>query len=661
MPKPKNSKNKDKKEIKIKAGKSSLGEFVKRSLPTDEEVEMFDEYAKEEVRDESIEESLSEIYQDDDGSAVDVKTLNIKKKKGFFFWFFAFIFASLVLAAAAYGAYYVYYGQGSSGDIQFLINGKDNVLAGEEFFYTVNYKNLSNVAVGDIEIKLAYPDNFMFLDSSPAPRLNNDLWRIDNLGAHRGGSIRIKGKIIGPAGKLNVITGSITYTPSNFSSRFKKEAAFKNKISGTGLEFGVESPSGVLVGEESEIIVKYKARDENFIDNFRLTVLPPENIKFISGEEKNAVPGVWRIAGIKEEAEEISVKFKVTEKKEQREELVLKFDYPGCSSAAKGAIEAEGGDDYCELYEEKVSFEVIKSDLNLNLIINGSQSDQGVDLGQVMNYSIVYANKGDSEMEDIIIMAVLNGDVLDWQTLNDEYKGKVSDNTISWSKDEIPQLESLGTGEEGIIDFSIKVKPFEKINIEPGKKYDIESYAQFSIGNIEPKENEDTKSNTIVSKINSDLSLNEQIRYFNDDNMAVGSGPLPPKAGEKTSYKVYWVITNNLHELNDLRVQAYLPDYVNWDDKNRSTVGVVEYSESDNKVTWNIGRLPISVYKAEAEFNISITPTEADVDKIMVLLPGTTVEAVDVETKAEISKTAKAKTTRLEDDEIAETDGRVVK
>ena len=659
MPKPKNSKNKSKKEIKVKAKKSSLSEFVKRSLPTDEEVEKFDEYAEEEVRDGSIEDSLSEIYQDDDGSAVDVKTLNIKKKKGFFFWFFAVIFAGFILAAAAYGVYYVYYEQGSSsGEVQFSIEGKENILSGEEFFYIVNYKNLSNIAIGNIEIKLAYPDNFMFLDSAPAARLNNDLWQINNLDAHRSGLIRIKGRIVGPANKTNIITGNITYTPANFSSQFKKEAAFENKISGTGIEFSIESPSGALVGEESEIIVRYKAREENFINNFRLTVEPLENMEFISGEEENAASGVWQVGEIGAEEKEVSIKFKITEKREPEEELVLKFEYPGCSANGDGIGSNEN---YCVFYEEKINFEVIKSDLNLNLIINGSQSDQGVDLGQTMNYSIVYANKGDSEMEDIIIMAVLNSEALDWQTLDDDYGGQIGDNIISWSKDEIPELESLDTGEEGVIDFSVKVKSFEEIEIEPGKKYGIESYAQFSIGNIEPKENEDTKSNTIINKINSDLSLDEQVRYFNDDNIAVGFGPLPPKVGEMTSYKVYWTITNNLHELNDLRIQADLPDYVNWDDKNRSTAGTVEYSESDRKVIWNIGRLPISVYKAEAEFSISITPTEADVDKIMVLLSNTTVEAVDVETKTDISKTTKAKTTRLEDDEIAETDGRVVR
>jgi hypothetical protein len=201
--------------------------------------------------------------------------------------------------------------------------------------------------------------------------------------------------------------------------------------------------------------------------------------------------------------------------------------------------------------------------------------------------------------------------------------------------------------------------PLEEINSASVSKYEVESYAQFAIGNIETKQNEDTKSNTILSKVNSDLKFNEEVRYFSEDNIAVGSGPLPPKVGQTTSFKVYWNLTNNLHELNNLRLESALPDYVTWNDKNRTTVGNIYYDESGRKVVWEIGRLPVSVYEAGAEFNISITPVESDRNKVLVLIPGTNIEATDSETNSTISKVGKAKTTKLEDDPIAVGDGRV--
>ena len=114
-----------------------------------------------------------------------------------------------------------------------------------------------------------------------------------------------------------------------------------------------------------------------------------------------------------------------------------------------------------------------------------------------------------------------------------------------------------------------------------------------------------------------------------------------------------------MHELKDLQVIADLPAYIQWDNKNRASVGSVEYDSETGNVVWKIGRLPNTIYRADAEFNISITPTIDDVNKIMVILPGTIVQAVDYETKDSINKTASAKTTKLEDDDIVESDGRV--
>lgn len=665
MPKPKknlNSKNQPVKseidveqnedEIKVQAGGSSLSEFVKRSLPSDEEVEKFDEYANDEFHDESIDESLEEIYQGENGE-VEVGKLKIRKKRGFFFWFLSIILTGIVLGGAAYGGYYYYSKNSVQGDVKFTIEAPESVMAGEEFFYTVDYKNLSNVGIKDIETRLHYPENFIFLDSiPPSENENNDSWKITDLESHRSGQIKIKGKLINDNDSANIVWGDMAYTPANFSSEFKKEATAETKISDTGIELSISHDSGVLIKEESEILIKYKARENNFLNNFRLFVERSDNTEFIREKdpakpEENFEEGIWKIAELKKEEQELKVAFKVKEKLGDEEKLVLNFQY------------SEDGEKYYTFSKKEINFEVIKSDLSLNLIINGARGDQGINFGDTLNYSVVFANKGETEMKDVVIMAVLDSVILDWSSLKDENKGKVSENTIAWSKNEIKKLESLKPGEEGTIDFSIKALAPEKVDLLPGGKYQVESYAQFSIENIKPKENEDTKSNTILNKINSDLNLIEQVRYYNDDNIAVGSGPLPPKVGETTSFKVYWNLSNNLHEIDNLRLKAVLPAYVNWDNKNRSTLGAIYYNDSSREVVWDIGRLPVSVYSAEAEFNISITPTAGDANKVLVLLPGTKTEALDTDTGSRIDKVSRAKTTKLEDDEIAQSDGRV--
>jgi hypothetical protein len=195
----------------------------------------------------------------------------------------------------------------------------------------------------------------------------------------------------------------------------------------------------------------------------------------------------------------------------------------------------------------------------------------------------------------------------------------------------------------------------------------IVSYAQFDFGE-EPsseadndEEENDNKSNTIINQINSDLSINQEVRYFDDNNIPVGNGPLPPEVGETSSFKVYWSITNNIHELRDTSVSVSLPDYISWDEKSRASTGRISYNQEEHKVVWQIGRLPVSVFRADAEFNISIRPKEEDRNKIMVLIPGAEVKATDNETGGEIEKKTDPKTTKLEDDEIANfsNDGRI--
>ncbi len=659
-------------EIKIKKGSSSLSEFVQRPIASDEEVEAFDEYAENEAKEEEIRESLEKIYQDDDGNSVDVKKMNIKPKRSWFFKLFTFAVVAFVFAGAIYGAYNYIYLKIISNKSSIILEfeTKKEIIAGEEFYYDLNYKNEDNVGLKNIEIKVQYPDNFIFLDSEPKASNNNNVWKIENLDSHRSNVIRIKGKLVGLIDSANIILADMTYTPQNFSSEFKKSTSFETKINDIGLDFSFSNSSSAIVNEINEIVIKFKPKEKNYIDNFRLNAERPEEVEIISVESNlknntppttasssaglviaSSTPDSWLISNFNKDANELKIKFKVKEKKQPSFNLKLKFELPE-QLIDLSTDQPNGTFKYHSFYEKDFLYDVIKGDLNINLIINGSALDQGVNFGQTLNYSINYANKGDTVMRDVILMAVLESDFLDWQSFKDQNNGKISGNTISWSKTEIPALTELASSAEGVIDFSIKLK--NQSDIDLSKLYQVKSYVQYS---IEGKSASDSKSNTIINKINSDLNLLEQVRYFNDDNIAVGSGPLPPKVGQSTSLKVYWSINNTLHDLNDLRVSVTLPANVKWDNKNRASYGSLEYNNQTNQVIWYLGHLPVSVYKADAEFNVNVNPTESDRNKIIIILPGTNITGIDAETNMQISKTLKAKTTKLEDDSMAAGDG----
>jgi uncharacterized repeat protein (TIGR01451 family) len=624
------------------------------------------QFADEEERENDINSSLSEIYKDAKGNQVDVDRLDVKKNRGIIFWFFTLVFFVLfLLAAGMYGYYYMFNIGSNLEEVEVRIEAEEKVSANEEFAYNIVCDNNSRVSLENVNLDIDYPDNFIFLESSEEPQEGNSSWHFNNIPAGETKTVEIKGKMISKKDSSNILLASMNYVPSNFSSEFEREDSSNMTIEGTGMDVSIKHPSDVLMGEEGEIIFDLTPQEKNFMEEFQIKGDIPENMEIIdaslAGEPKEENEkstgnleeigrGRWRINGLKDQEHELNLRFRFNEKASSTEGI--DFDF----------IKEYKGKEYI-FNEEDFSIKVLESDLELNMIIEGEKNDQSVNFGQKLNYSITYANRGESTMENVLIMAVLESDFLDWTTLKDNNNGEETGNTITWSKDEISKLEELEPGEEGSIDFSIQVAEFREEMLEK-TNFEIKSYAQYDLQTEEDSSIaiEDNKSNEIINEINSDVDLKEEVRYFDENNMPVGSGPLPPKVGETTEFKVYWTVTNNLHNLVDTKVEMELPEHIEWEGKSKTSAGNIDYEEDEGLVVWDIGKMPTTVYRVDAQFSISLTPGETDADKIMVLSSGPRVVAEDEKTGATIEKSEKPSTTKLKDDEIADmnNDGRIV-
>ncbi|MFA6171863.1 MAG: hypothetical protein WCW77_02315 [Patescibacteria group bacterium] len=604
-----------------------------------------------EAKNEEINESLVEIYEGDNGEMVDVKKFDIKKGHGAVFWSVVLI-SALAISSLAGWLYYDYVKKAPANEHFNLVitPSKDMVMAGEEVEIVLSYKNLEKVDIKALGIRAVFPENFVVLSSNPeavsASSTKNYLWKTESLGPNGSGEIRVRGKIFSKAGDKSSIYAEAAYVPDNFSSEFKKTAVFEIAVAGIGIDFNFDNFSSALIGEENTINVNFKKQDENYLDNFTMALNSQNgNLEIVSGPSllswikvSSTSPNEWRVGELSSEERQFPVKFKITQKKADTDQLTA-------------VISTEYGGIKYPIFEKQFSFDVIKGDLSLNLIINGSKNDQGVNLGDDLNYLLSFSNKGETTLKDVVIMAVIDGGAIDWAGLSDQNKGKVSGNTISWSKNEIPQLESVAPGSEGSIEFKLKVKD----RIGASSSAEIKNYARYNVSGSQGEK--DNVSNTIINKVNSQLNFTEKIQYFNDDNLPVGTGPTPPKAGEATTYKTTWAIGGNIHELSGTKVEMALPDGVSYAGKSYSNVGQIEYNDAERKITWNVGRLPVLSQDLTAEFSIGVSPVESDKNKIMVLSAGSVASGLDSETNSSVSGTSKAKTTKLEDDEIGASDG----
>ncbi len=648
--------NKSAKEEQLKSkvpqdSSSSLSKFVERPLPTEQEVSSFEKVVGREIREEEIENNLSAIYRDQEGNLVDVTNQNFKKKKSWLLTIFKNLFLLAILASAVYLIYYYFINQESrSTGLDLQIIAPEKIRAGEEFDYIIEYRNSSNVAISQINLELVFPNNF-FLTEKSVDSVNNNTWNLADLDPGESAQLLLRGRLFGRLDSPNVLTARLTYVPSNISSQFVREASSNTLIDNLGFVTAINYSNNTLVGQESEISLSfYDFANINF-DDLILVINSPENFNITSVSLKEASQGTesqlekitnerWRLTNlfVDNQRFDLVIKFKVSEKITDQAELSLDL-------FNKDLVGQER-----LIWDKKLNFEVMQSDLSLSLSLNDNKGDQAVNFGQTLNYSLSYNNYGQAILRDVVVMAVLEGEMVDWSSFSSSLGGTVMDGVIVWTKEEIPALAELLSERGGEINFSVKVKNFQEKDL--GRDLSINSWAQFSFG-LGSSDLEDNRSNLIVSLINSDLNLSEKIRYFDDNNVPVGSGPLPPKVGETSSFRVYWTVKNTLHELSGTEVILNLPNYINWDGRAQTNIGEITYLADSQQVIWEIGRLPLSIYRADAEFNLSLTPTENDRDKILVISPGATIKATDIVTQGELQVKAGPTTSKLEDDEIA--------
>jgi hypothetical protein len=321
--------------------------------------------------------------------------------------------------------------------------------------------------------------------------------------------------------------------------------------------------------------------------------------------------------------------------------------------------------------------EILKSDALLTLLVNGKNQDQNLNFGDMLNCSIVYKNNSQVEMNDVEIKAIFqttsknNTGLLDWQSLIDEKNGVVVGNQISpdiregnitWTKRQIVDLASLSSGKEGTINFQIKIKNYELVKNWQLKNFEVQAYVEMKIGKLGSSATEPKiiKSNTIVFKLNSDTAFLAFARYFNDDDIAVGYGPVPPKVGETTAYRIFWRVTNSLHEIKNLKIKTVLPENVRWSEKYQIEAGNINYNPATREVTWTLNRLPNNVLENEVNFEITVLPKSEDKGKLLKLTNETSFEAIDAETGGTITLSSPELTSNLDGDPQVEGKGIVI-
>ncbi|MFA5021600.1 MAG: hypothetical protein WC508_00765 [Patescibacteria group bacterium] len=613
----------------------------------------------------AIQKGLMNIYKNRDGSLTDISHLEVRRKGLLKVYFISFVAIIALLAAIAWLGFVIFNPNKSfsSKSIKLTINSEQNIASGNEVTYVLEYKNIEKAALDNLEIIFRYPDGFDFISANPMPSNEfNSAWQLGTLAQNGSGRIEIKGKLVGEVGSIKTINATASFQPQNFNSVFKETTSFSSQVTSSILEINIEGPSQLLAQKQATYKITYKNNSDQDLEKVKMLVTYPTNFVF-----QQANPASTQKP---DEARNLNNEWLIDKlEKQQQGTIEITGGYlandqnPIANFIAQiGFLNKDSGE--LSIQQEKIiTTEIISPSLNINLIINGSNQNQPISFGQTLTYSIDYKNLGQKDLTGVVLSITLDSDVLDWSTLDDKHGGTVEGNKITWTKDQISDLDVVRILAQGVIDFSIKVKDANQVDLKKSSLM-VKSKVQATLTKIGDLEAPDLKvdSNEIQNNINTDIDFKVEGRYFDDDNIAVGSGPLPPVVGQKTTFRIFWSLANSLHEVSDVVVTAKLPSGVNWENKYLVKAGTINYNSSDNTVSWKINRIPSNKGYDDVNvwFDLSVTPTKQQVRRLLILTDQTDLVATDKVTKSQITKTGKAITSNLEDDPIASGKGLVI-
>lgn len=618
---------------------------------------------------------LQNIYRDENGHMADISRLETRQQKGPFRTLIIFGLILLILAGVALAGFWVFnkYAPDSikqtvidSGDVELQIEAPQQLDSGGEITYLVKYKNKKKIDLNKISLNVRYPAGLLVASSQPAPEAKTDTagdlvkednWNLGTLPAGQTGQVEIKGRLIAEKDSSQNLFVVLYYEPANFSSQFQKEASAATVIQSVPVEITVEGTKQLDTTGNVDLTFKYANMTDHDLANIMVEIKYPDGFtqgatdsKPVSGSNNQ-----WQIPTLEKGGKgEIKLQGKFAANVSGNQDFIAKVSIK------------EGDKDYFLLSQVTHTIAVVSGDLLIELKINGSDQSGAANFSDTLNYSITYQNNGKHILKDLQASIVLNpsADFVQWTTLNDRYDGTLDEfeagKIITWTKKEVPNLAELTPRDKGVIDFSFKLSQSAG---QLAGDLALQSSAVIKVGFVDKDQvNAESKSNTLILKLNSNLALSAYGRYFDDQGRSVGSGPIPPQIGQTTTYVINWQLNNSVHEVKDVTVSTTLPSSVAWIGKRDLSAGDLQYDATTRRVSWTINRMPTTLnLKYTASFAVSITPIATDGGKILVLTGDSGLTATDQVTGTVINQFSGSVTTDLVNDPLAKGKGLVQK
>ncbi len=497
-----------------------------------------------------------------------------------------------------------------SGDVLRLeILGPSEAELAEQVEYTVKYKNNGNITLEEAKLIFEYPEYSLKEEGSLREEKT-----IGDIYPGEEKTYQFKARLLGNENDIKQAKATLIYKPKNLRASYESETTLTTVLKESSLNFELDLPSKLESGREVRVALNYFSSLDYPLAELRVKMDYPSDFEFIESQPVGLDEKEWEI-GVLNKAEGGRIEIKGT--------LSGQLDEEKKFQASLGVWQEN---EFVLLKEATRSVKIIKPMLSVFQRINGEE-DYFAEPGEWLHYEIFFRNMGDGPFRHLFLISRLSGDALDFNTLELE-SGQFNqgEKSIIWDWRDISRLQFLDRGEEGKVEFLVKLK-----EAEVGGFRENRGLVRNKVIISEVKEEFDTK-------ISSKLEL-LQDAYFEDEVFG-NSGPVPPMVGTPTTYTIIWQAKNCCNEVEDIKVKATLPSNVKMTGQIFPEDTRLTFDSGSREIIWEVGDL-----EDNTAFQVSLTPTPVQRGRKAVIIREAQISGEDQWTEQTIETTTEIITT----------------
>lgn len=559
------------------------------------------------------------------------------------------LIGSFIFFIAALGiASYLFFGGGnivSSENVDISVLGPVSIAGGEELSLQISITNKNRAPLQYTDLAVEYPEGTHTPDdvTKDLPRYRTSLGSIKS-----GETVNhiVRAVLFGEEQSVKRVKFSVEYRVEGSNAIFVKEATYDVTVSSAPINLSLETLTEVNANQEMTLRVQVHSNANISIDNVLVRLEYPFGFEPKSATPKTAYGNnVWDIGTLKPGE---NVSFEVVGVMRAQDNVKKIF------SAHTGIQSSTNEREIATIYSSSFAEVLVKKPfIGVTLALDGDTSDTHiVSPGVPVKGELTWMNNLTTQIADAVIEVNIDGDTIGKNSITVD-RGFYNSNTniITWNKTSLGELAVIEPGAVGRMNFSFT--PLLLLSGSDASIRNPEIRIVVSARGTRPSDSGAEAINESLArtvKMNSSFQISSRAVYYTGP--FANSGPLPPRAGQTTTYTILWSITNSSNDISRAKVSAFLPSYMKW-------AGVVSsndvtFNQGTGEIVWNIGGVDAGMGTTrparEVSFQVALTPSVSQVGQSPALVNTIVLTGVDNFTNTTIRTERNSPTTNLSTD-----------